>query len=245
MKKQREEITIKDLINIFVPNIWIIALVTVVCAALLGGYAMFIKEDTYTSSAKFIMSKTPNQSSSQNTTITTSFSAADIEAMQEVIGMSEQVMETKDYLTTVRDELIAKDEKYQSVTLSELRDILSIKIDGDATVFDLSAVTEDPQFSYDILDIVYHTFPDVIRDTFSSYSIVIKVIDTPAKPTSADSKGVLKNAVIGGLCGLVLTMLVVFVVSKLDVVIRSKEKIEESFDIPIIGMIPRFEDEIK
>ena len=61
MKKQREEITIKELIDIFLPKIWIVALVAVVFAGLLGGYSMFLKDDTYTSTASFIMVKTAIQ----------------------------------------------------------------------------------------------------------------------------------------------------------------------------------------
>lgn len=247
MKKQREEITIKDLFNIFVPKIWIIALVTIVCAAVLGGYTMFIKEDTYTSKAKFIMVKIPTQyaeDSGTTSAVTTGLNAQEIEAMQQMISMSEQVMETDDYLITVKEALVAKDEKYKSVSLGQLRQFLSIKIVGEATVFDLSAVTNDAQLSYDILDVVYHTLPSVIGETFKSYSIEIKVIDSPDKATSADGKGVLKNTVIGGLAGVVLSMLAVFIISKLDVVVRSKEKLEQSFDIPIIGMIPRFDDEV-
>ena len=84
---------------------------------------------------------------------------------------------------------------------------------------------------------------DVIEDVFDSYSITIKIINSPKKALTANSKGVFRNAIIGGFAGALVTMLAVFVVSRLDVIIRNKEKIEQSFDIPILGLIPRFEQD--
>lgn len=245
MKKQNEEITIKELLNIFLPKIWIIALVAIVFAALLGGYSMFIKDDTYTSTASFIMVKIPTQynENTGSTAVTTGLSASEIDAMQSMIAMSEQVMETNEYLSTVKEKLVERDPRYANISVSALKEMLSIKVVGEATCFDLSAMSTDPQLSYDISDIVYHTFPAVIEDVFDSYSITIKIIDPPLKASSANGKGVFKNAVIGGFAGAVLSALLVFVISKLDVVVRSKEKIEQSFDIPIIGMIPQFEND--
>ena len=245
MKKQREEITIKELIDIFLPKIWIVALVAIVFAGLLGGYSMFLKDDTYTSRASFVMVKIPTQynDTTGTTAVTTGLTASEIQAMQSMIAMSEQVIQTHDYLSDVKEALVARDARYESVSVGQLREMLAIKIVGDATCFDLSVVSKDAQLSYDVSDIVYQTFPDVIEDVFDSYSVTIKMIDPPRKAASANSKGTFKNAVIGGVAGAVLSVLVIFVISKLDVVIRSKEKLEGSFDIPVIGLIPKFEED--
>ena len=245
MKKQREEITIKELIDIFLPKIWIVALVAVVFAGLLGGYSMFIKDDTYTSKASFVMVKIPTQynDSTGTTAVTTGLTASEIQAMQSMISMSEQVIQTHEYLSNVKAQLVARDARYESISVSQLRSMLSIKIVGEATCFDLSVISADSQLSYDVSDIVYQTFPNVIEDVFDSYSVTIKMIDPPRKAASANAKGTFKNAVIGGVAGGILSALAILVISKLDVVIRSKEKLENSFDIPVIGLIPRFEEE--
>jgi capsular polysaccharide biosynthesis protein len=245
MKKQHEEITIKELIDIFLPKVWIIAMVAIVFAAAFGGYSMFMKDDTYTSTASFIMIKIPTQygENSGNGAVTTGLSTSEISAMQSMIAMAEQVMETNEYLSNVKEKLVARDAKYANVSVVALKSMLAIEIVGDATCFDLSAISIDPQLSYDVTDIVYETFPDVIEEVFDSYSITIKIIDPPLKATAPNSKGVLKNAIIGGFGGAILAMLAVFIISKLDVIVRSKEKLEQNFDIPIIGTIPRFESD--
>lgn len=246
MREQNDEITIKELFDIFLPKLWVIILVAAIFAGMLGGYSMFIKEDTYTSTASFIMVKTPTQygGTSGSTAITTGLSASEIDAMQSMIGMTEQIMETNQYINSIKEALVEKDAKYEKISGATLRSALSIKVVGEATVFDLTATTTDPQLSYDITDIVYHTLPDVIGDYYKEYSISIKVIDPPLKAINRNPRGTIRNALIGGFAGAVLTALVVFIVAKMDIVIRSKEKIEQTFNIPVIGVIPRFESDL-
>ena len=245
MKEHNDEITIKELLDIFLPKLWVIVLVAIIFGGVMGVYSMFIKEDTYKSTASFIMVKTPTQygTTSGSTAITTGLNAAEIDAMQSMISMTEQIMETNQYLSNVKEALVAKNPEYQSLSITAMKKLLSIKVVGEATVFNLSATTTNPALSYDIIDVVYHTLPDVIGNYYEEYSISIKVIDPPVKEIGRNARGTVKNTLIGGFAGGVLAALVVFVVAKLDFVIRSKEKIEQAFDIPVIGVIPRFEGE--
>ena len=41
MNKQREEMTLKDLADIFIPKVWFIVLVAVIFEGAFGGYSMF------------------------------------------------------------------------------------------------------------------------------------------------------------------------------------------------------------
>lgn len=240
MKKQQDEISIKELFNIFIPKLWIVIIVAVVFAAILGGYSEFVKKDTYSSSAAFVMLKTPTQynDSDTNSAVTTGLNSAEIEAMQKMINMSETVMETSSFLTVLKEELVARYPEYSGVSLGQLKSALSITVDGDSTVFYVSAVTNDSKLSYAIAEVAHDKLPDKIEEVFSTYSIKIKDIDPPRQALSPDSKDTVKKAAIGFIAGAVASLLAIFVISKLDVVVRSKDKIENNFDIPIIGVIP-------
>ncbi len=245
MKKHQDEISIKELFNIFVPKLWIVVVVSVLCAVVLGGYAAFIQKDTYTSSGAFVMLKTPTQynDSDTNSATTTGLNFNEIEAMQKMIEMSETVMKTSSFLTVIKEELVARYPEYSKVSLGQLQSALSITVDGDSTVFYVSVVSNDPKLSYAIAEVTYDKLPDEIEEVFSTYSIKIKDIDPPRKSLSPDSKGTVKKAAIGFIGGAVISLLAIFVISKLDVVIRSKDKIENSLDIPIIGVIPSFSED--
>ena len=58
LKKRNDEISVKDIINLFIPKLWIIVVCAVVLGVLLGGYASFFKSDTYTSKVTFMVSTT-------------------------------------------------------------------------------------------------------------------------------------------------------------------------------------------
>ena len=53
MKKKNKEITVKDLLDIFLPKIWIILLVGVLFAGASVLYSTFVKKETYTSYTSF------------------------------------------------------------------------------------------------------------------------------------------------------------------------------------------------
>ena len=60
-------------------------------------------------------------------------------------------------------------------------------------------------------------------------------------PEAPDGKNVLRNAIIGFAGGMIATMLLIFVASRFDVTIRSKEELERAIDVPILGVIPRYD----
>ena len=60
-------------------------------------------------------------------------------------------------------------------------------------------------------------------------------------PPADQSSERVRNTAIGFIGGALFAMAVIFIVFKLDVLVRSKERLEECFDIPVIGVIPRLE----
>lgn len=235
MKNNNNEITIKDLLDIFLPKIWLIALVSIVCAAALGAYSAFLKPETYTASSTFSMVKVP-MSGSQNET--TGINPTEIEGMQYIIKSSEHVLASRTFGETVREKL----EGFESVTVEQIQRMVSISLMGDTTNFKLSVVSGDPALSKAVADITYEIFPEDMKGRFS-YAVKITEIDPPLMPKGPDSSNAVRNAVVGFGIGFVASMLVVFVMAKMDVVIRSRETIEVAFDIPVLGVIPRYEVE--
>ena len=243
MKKQREEITIKYLIDIFLPKIWIIAVVSILFGALLGGYSIFIQEDQYTSKASFVMVKVPTKYSDEGATtaVNTGLNQNEILAMQNMIGMSEQILKTTAFAINIKEHLVEINPEYENVKIEQIKSMLSIDLQGDGTFFTLSAVSTDSRLAYDVADVVYTILPDEIEEVFDRYAISVKDIDPPLLASSPNSKNVIRNTLIGLVGGMLLSMLVVLIITKVDVVVRSKEHIENNFEIPIIGIIPRKE----
>ena len=245
MNNKNDEITLKNLFDIFLPKLWLIALIAILFAGIVGGYSFFFKEDQYTSNASFIMVKVPTQYSDSSTTtaLNTGLNANEIEAMQAMIGMSDKVMKSNEFMSDIKARLVARDLRYETVSLAQLKGMITIKVVGDATCFDITTTSTDPKLAFDLNEVVYEKLPGVIESVFDSYAIRVKVIDPPVESSTPVAKNTVRNTVLGFAVGAVFAAVVVFIISRLDVVIRSRENIEKSFDIPILGVIPRLEDE--
>lgn len=235
MKKTNGEITIKELIDLFLPKLWIVAIVGVIFAGAFGIFTA-MKADTYTSVSTFMMVKVP-QSNSESTN--TGLNTGEIEAMQSMIQSSQYILESKSFCMSVREQLAG----YDDVTPEQIKSMLSVSLIDDSTCFYIATVSSDPELSKDIADIVHKLLPADIKERLP-YAIEISTLDYPEIAASADSKNVMRNAVIGFALGFLISMLAVFLFAKFDVIIRSREKIEENFDFPILGVIPRYENDI-
>ena len=232
MKKQNEELTLKDILNIFLPKLWFLVLVAIVCSAVLG-VVTAMKKDTYTAESTFMMVKVPVSNSEATNT---GLNAAEIEAMQNMISSSKFILESTSFCQKVRDMLVG----YEGLTAANIRSMLTVSLMEDSTCFVISTRTTDPQLAKDIADIVHKLLPEDIMERLP-YAIKISTLDYPEVPSSPDGKNVARNALIGGVAGALLAAVIVFLFAKFDVVIRTREKIEDNFSIPILGVIPRLE----
>lgn len=238
MKKQNGEITIKDIVNIFLPKLWFILLVAVVCSVTLGTLTS-MKKDTYTSSCTFSMGKTPLDG---GTTSNTGINEAEIEAMRDMISSSAYILQSSTFCEGVLNELNTRYDEYDNIKVSDIQKMLSVTLLGEATFFSIKAKSSDPELSYAVAQIAFFNFNEAYNSRFS-YAVRIDGLDPPSLPTAPDGKNVMRNAVIGFAGGALVSALLVFLIVKFDVIIRSREKIEENFSIPILGVIPRLDND--
>lgn len=236
MKKKGEEFSIKDFFNIFIPKIWVILLVSVIVAVLFGSYSAFLKEDTYTSDASLIMSK---QSYSNS---------GDIDFVYKMLDACIEVISKENFLIEVSEGIKSKFGEYAqegnwNLSTSAILSSMNIKKLNSTQVFDVIVTTDDPMLSYAIADrasaAIYEKLPGLLP--YPNGTIEFTIVENATIPTGPNSRGVVKNSLIGFAIGFVISLIGVFMFSVLDVVIRDKKKLEDNFDIPVLGVIPDFE----
>ena len=238
MKKQSEDITIKGLINIFLPKIWLIAIVSIVLAAVLGGYSVIFEEDTYTSKGKFMMSKI-NMSDND---AQTGLNANEFQAMQMMIANAQEIINTNKFAGKVLDRLEEQGSPID-VSVNQLKNMMSVSLSGEETTCYYFSVTSTDK---SLVQPVAKCAGELLIEEYgrmTKYAITIEEIDAPLVPGVPNGKNTVRNAIIGFAGGVLLSMLAVFIVSRFDVIIRSREKIEETLALPILGVIPRLEVE--
>lgn len=240
-KKRNDDVSLGGIVKVFIPKIWIIGLCAVVLGLLLGGYAMLFKAETYTSNSTFIVSTT-----------TGGITDGDLKLSYKVIGVIEESsVGSTDFLKNVADTINTQyAEKGYKVTAQELkRSVKMANNNEDVPSFSITVTTEDPNKSRDIAYVLRdYMLVDSVDDVKrvqdfmpAAYSkVTMTCIDSPELGT-ASSRGILKNAIVGFLAGAVISMVVIYMIAMFDVVIHDRKKLEDHFDIPILGVIPRYE----
>ncbi len=250
MKKQNDEINVKDLVGIFLPKLWVIVLCAVILSIILGAYAMFFKPDTYTSKGTVIVSRDKSYS------LTTS----DMELASRVIENLKVVVYGRNFLLIIAED-IADEEPVKALgemstdrLAKYLKSAITLTQNGNTMTFEVSATTSNPNLSRVIADsIISHIATNDESDESDESNALKGVIKTPAfnsvrmdsiedpQVQPKNSKGVVSNIIIGFLVGALLSMVVVYIIAAFDVVIHDRKKLEDNFDIPVIGVIPRYD----
>lgn len=228
MRKQNEEITVKGLLDIFLPKLWLVLLVAMVAAVAVGGYSKFLKKDTYTSYVSFIVV-------ADTTSIPTS---GGYDGVQSLVTDYIYLLSSRTFCELVADEML---DDYGPVTAAQVKASMSMKQHENANFIYAYVTSESAEFAKsaaDAIDLLAYNYVSERCD----YKVKISPVDHPLLAETPDDKNVARNAVIAFAAGAIMTMLIIFVLSRFDVRIRSKEMLEQAFDdIPILGVIPRLE----
>ena len=228
MAKKNKETTIKDLLDIFLPKIWILLLVGVLLAGIISVYSIVFKKDTYTASAEIYVYKT---STSQTTT-------SDIAAAEEMVNIYERAIFGELFLEKVQARLPGT---YSSLTTQQIKSMISISKVNNTPNFIIKVTSAKAALSSELAlciveGIELGDLGEIIKNNLNA-----SVFTRPKAATeiSANDKNIIRNAIIAFFAGFILSAVCVWAFSSFDVVIRSAKKIEENFDIPVIGIIPR------
>lgn len=140
---------------------------------------------------------------------------------------------------TVLD-LVLKDLNLEDKNVRFLKNSLTVTNTTDTEIINIKAITDDPQLSKDIVDSTVSEFFEYVKEQLDVKNLMIlnqaKVATAPVSPS------LLKNIMMGGLIGIVISCGVVSLRFVLDKRLRTKEDVESYLEIPVLVEIPFFED---
>ena len=234
MTKRTEEFSLKEFITLFIPKLWLIIIVALISSALLGVYSAVLQEDTFTSKATIHIVK-------QNSNM----SSGDLDVVSKVIDDYKILVKTDNFLTYVLEDIL---ESPECVKNGWKLDSGYIKGHMSATgitddILEISVTTDDKAKSYLIATVLSEVIVEKSVDLFAfEDTLTLKILNHPT-PNEANSKNVIRNSILGFFIGALITMLIVFIIAQFDTAVHDKKKLEETFDLPIIGLIPRYDIE--
>ena len=228
MNKKSEGFSIGDLVDIFLPKLWFIVIVAMVFGFAMGAYSLFVKEKTYTSEVTFDI---PIGYVNVN--------LSELEYSQKLVDKYKEQIKIKTFVRGVYDKVLA-DERYQNecedvLTVGLISNSVSFHQRGETTLFTIKVTTNDSKLSYIIAEQLQNALTET-RDEDE-----LEVVSYPEQPTAPNSKNTVRNTLLGVIVGAVIAMAVVFIANVLDVTVRNRKKLEDTFDYPVLGVIPRYD----
>lgn len=125
---------------------------------------------------------------------------------------------------------------------------ISVSTNPDTAVLKVSVDDGDPERARQIAEAIGTVFPGLVRERFGSASVGTGVDQTPPltvsvfDPAQASATPVsprpVRNVALAGVLGLVLGVLAAFLADYFDRSLRTRESVERSFGVPVIGQVP-------
>ena len=242
MRKRNDEFSLKELINIFIPKLWLISIVALIFGSAMTVYSSVLKDDTYTSTTRIHVTKEMSYGYD--------YAVSDVDFATSYLETYKMVLTIPDFLNNVLAHLEEThvsyeryDGEYEDLGWNELTpDKIKnfISCDSQQDIITITVTTGHPILSRALADSIAYVFTQEDVLAYPDDVVNVKILQIAKTPSSPNSRNVLLNTMIGVAIGTVISMAIVFVMDMFDVIIHDKKKIEDTFNIPILGVIPRF-----
>ena len=222
-KNEEIEIDLTRLFGAVLNRLWLVVLVSVLCAVTVFLGAFFLIAPEYQSTATFY-------ASNQGLLTQNSPSPGDISASRELVQTYIVILDTRETLLEVIDHAgVDRTER-------ELRKMIEAEAVDGTEIFQVVVTGTDPQEAERIADAIAHVLPKRISAIVEGASV--KVVDGAVAASRPSSPGYFKCAALGFVLGFAASVAVIVLRELLDTSIRAQEDIAQVCSYPVLAAIP-------
>ena len=218
------ELDLEKLIDILLRRWWIIVVSLIVAAISTLLVSTFLIAPVYSAQATLYVNN------SENRQATATITSSDI-------SVSKTLVDT--YIVILKSDAVLNDVANQcklGYTAEEIRPMISASSVNNTEIFQVTVENENPKHAQIIANTLIEVGPSQIIRVVKAGSV--EVIDSAIVPTEPSSPNILLNTVVGGLFGLILSIMCVLLFEMLDTRIKTEEDLTDLFTVPVIGVIP-------
>lgn len=223
-----ENINIEDLVSILIKRwrmILLITLITTISSAIISFYIISPKYET---STKVFIGKENTRVQGENE----NYNDNDVEMYQRLLKTYAEVIQTNDLIGKAVD-LEHLGLKSQDI-LKNLKVIPTI----DTQILEIKYRNEDKILAKDVLNSVTSEFIKSSRDLIPNGNVkIIESVKIPEEPVSPNK---IINIAIAFLFGLIISIGLSFLLEFMDNTFKNKEQMEDVLGLPVLGVIPDF-----
>ena len=225
---QETEIDLRVVLDILRKNILVILIVSLIFAAGAFVYSSFFITKQYQASATLIVNNKAEG--------TTTYNTSEMNAAQGLADVYSIIIKSDTVLQPVIDELNL------NMSYEKLKSLITVSTVNSTQVITISMDHPDPEYAQKIIEEIVKIAPEIIKDKVEAGSVKViseSRIANNGAPVSPSTK---KYALIGGLIGLVLTLIVIFVREFTNNTFKTEDDISRTLNIPLLGIIPSVDE---
>lgn len=187
----------------------------------------FIIKPVYETSTKVFIGKEENNLEGYNSN--------DIQMYQKLLQTYAETIKTKEVIKAAINNVNA------DLTVKGIKESLVITPVSDTQILQIKYENKNPEIAKEILENITNEFIILAKELVPNGNVrVIEFVELPEEPVSPNKK---MNITITFLLGLMVSVGLVFLIEYFDNTFKNKEDLESELDIPVIGVIPSFDEE--
>ena len=225
MQGQYQEIDLKEILDNMVKRWWLILMLCILGALLAFIISDQVIDPIYQADTTLFIGNEQND-------IDIGISLSDLNRNSGLI---------KDYQNIAKTRLIIEEVMKQlgvSIPIKEFREGMKIFTVDDSRLFIVSYTSNNAQFSANAANEIAKQLSLAVGEIVGVENI--RVLDKALVPDQPISPNIIKNTILGGLIGIVISMMINLILFLANDTIIKKEEIEKAIDLPVIGEIPKF-----
>ena len=228
MKQMEEQvISISEIFEALKKRWILIVSITLVATLISGVLSFFVIKPTYETSTKVFIGKEESNVEGYNTN--------DIQMYQKLLQTYAETIKTNEVIQA------AIKNTNTNLTVEEVKKSLTVTPISDTQILQIKYQNKNPQVAKRILGNITDEFIILAKELVPNGNVrVIEAVQLPENPVAPNKK---MNIAIAFLLGLMVSVGLVFLLEYIDNTFKSKENLEKELGIPVIGLIPSFEEE--
>lgn len=221
-----DEISLRDILFTLRSKWWIILAITITITLGVFIYSAYFITPMYSSDTSLYVGR--NIEGDSSTTYN------DLLLGDRLVADYRELVKSRRVTSMTIDELGLSD-----MTSSKLMSRISVESKSNTRIITITVQDEDPDTARDIANKVANIFKDEVVDIMEVQNV--QIIDEAVLNKNPVKPNIRMNTAIGLVLGLMLGIFIVFLIEYLDTSIKDPEDIKKQLDLPVLGVIPKFE----
>lgn len=223
-----EELEISDLWNIFVDNLKVIFLTTVLFMVLSVTYTKLIVTPMYESSTKIILvNSDEDNKEDKEQQLTTS----DLALNQKLVSTYSEIIKSRKVVDRVITNLGLEDVKFK-----ELSENITVSPVEDSEVINISVKDKNRNVATAVANTLVTEFSAEVKDIYKIENV--KQVDKAVPSEEPFNVSLVKNLIIFAAIGFVLSYGIAFLVEYFKTTVSTTEEIEKIVGTAVLGIVP-------